>query len=192
MAFWRVLGEILSGWARGRVGQPTAGAAQLQTALAAYADQGVRINTRFFQALLAEIEAETLGTEVALARIDEALVNADKVEYRWDLAFVHRLRGKLLLKRDPTDTTRAEEAFQTAIEIATQQGARSQRLQAALALARLYRSTDRLVEAHTVLTPALEGFLPTPEMREIAEAHALLERLVHVGEGAIPGPATQG
>jgi predicted ATPase len=167
------------------MGQPTAGAAQLQTALGAYADQGVRINTRFFQALLAEIEAETLGTEVALARIDEALVNGDKVEYRWDLAFVHRLRGKLLLKRDPTDTTRAEEAFQTAIEIATQQGARSQRLQAALALARLYRSTGRPVEAHAVLTPALEGFSPTPEMPEIAESQALLESLAR-GDGAIP------
>jgi len=30
------------------------------------------------------------------------------------------------------------------------------------------------VEAHTVLAPALEGFAPTPEMPEIAEAQALL------------------
>ena len=29
-------------------------------------------------------------------------------------------------------------------------------------------------EAHTVLAPALEGFAPTPEMPEIAEAQALL------------------
>jgi len=34
--------------------------------------------------------------------------------------------------------------------------------------------TGRAVEAHTVLAPALEGFAPTPEMPEIAEAQALL------------------
>jgi hypothetical protein len=48
-------------------------------------------------------------------------------------------------------------------------------LQAALSLAKLYQSTDRLVEAHAALAVALEGFAPTPEMPEIAEA--LLSRL---------------
>ena len=37
-----------------------------------------------------------------------------------------------------------------------------------------YQSTGRPVEAHAVLAPALEGFSPTPEMPEIAEAQALL------------------
>jgi hypothetical protein len=47
-------------------------------------------------------------------------------------------------------------------------------LQAALALAKLYQSTARPAEAHAALEPALEGFSPTPEMPEIAEAQALL------------------
>jgi hypothetical protein len=34
--------------------------------------------------------------------------------------------------------------------------------------------TARLAEAHAVLAPALEGFSPTVEMPEIAEAQALL------------------
>ena len=34
--------------------------------------------------------------------------------------------------------------------------------------------TGRPAEAHAVLAPALEGFSPTPEMPEIAEAQALL------------------
>ena len=50
-------------------------------------------------------------------------------------------------------------------------------LRAALSLAKLYRLTGRPAEAHAVLAPALEGFAPTPEMPEIAEAQALLERL---------------
>ena len=173
MAFWLASGEMVSGWARGHLGDPVLGAAQLQRALTSYADQGARVSARFFQALLAEIEAETLG-ESALARIEEALTDADEVEYRWDLAFIHRLHGNLLLKRNPDDPAAAEVAFQTAIAIAQEQGARSYELLAALSLAKLYQSTNRPAEAHAVLAPALEGFPPTPEMPEIAEAQALL------------------
>ena len=72
------------------------------------------------------------------------------------------------------DTLTAEEAFQRAIAVAGEQGARSFDLRAALSLAKLYQSTGRPAEAHAVLAPALEGFSPTPEMPEIAEAQALL------------------
>ena len=64
--------------------------------------------------------------------------------------------------------------FQAALEIVKQQGARSWGLRAALALAKLRQSTGRAAEAHAALAPALEGFAPTPEMPEIAEAQALL------------------
>ena len=46
-----------------------------------------------------------------------------------------------------------------------------------LSLAKLYQSTGRPADAHAVLAPALEGFSPTPEMPEIAEAQALLAAL---------------
>ena len=124
--------------------------------------------------LLAELEAETLGAESALSRIDEALALALQVDHRSDLAFLHRLRGEILLKRDPNNPASAEEAFQTALAVARQQGARSHGLKTALALAKLYQSTNRLVDAQAVLSPALEGFSPTPEMPEIAEARALM------------------
>jgi hypothetical protein len=56
------------------------------------------------------------------------------------------------------------------------------------------QSTGRPLEAHAVLASALEGFSPMPEMPEIAEAQALLERLDQRGDGAIPAkdPATEG
>jgi hypothetical protein len=44
-------------------------------------------------------------------------------------------------------------------------------------LAKLYQATRRAVEARAVLTPALEGFSPAPEMPEIAQAQALLSQL---------------
>ena len=176
MAFGRVRAEMHSSWARGRLYDPEAGAAALKRALAASAEQGAR-GRIVFHALLAELEAETLGAEVALARIDDALALGHTEDYRSDLAFMHRLRAEILLKRHPANPAAAEEAFRTAIAIAAEQGARSPRLQAALALAKLYQSTGRPAEAHAVLAPALEGFSPTPEMPEIAEAMLLSARL---------------
>ena len=88
----------------------------------------------------------------------------------------------MLLKRDPAKTASAEEALQTAIAVAQRQGTRSFELRAALALAKLYQSTGSPAEAHAVLAPALDGFSPTPEMPEIAEAEALLEALTQAGE----------
>jgi predicted ATPase len=92
-------------------------------------------------------------------------------------AELHRVRGEALLKRDPVNPAIAEEAFQTAIAIARKPGTRSFYLRAALALGKLYQSTSRPVEAHAILAPALEGFSPTPEMPEIAEAMSLSARL---------------
>jgi hypothetical protein len=54
-----------------------------------------------------------------------------------------------------------------------------------LSLAKLYQSSGRVAEAHAVLAPALKGFSPTPEMPEIAEAHAWLEQLGSGGDSLI-------
>jgi hypothetical protein len=124
--------------------------------------------------LLAELEAETLGAESALARLDEAMALARQVEYRCNVPYVHLLRGKLLLARDPSNPAPVEEAFRTGLAIAQEQGARSWGLRAALSLAKLYQSTARPSEAYATLEPALEGFSQTPEMPEIAEAQELL------------------
>jgi predicted ATPase len=174
MSLWRVNAELKAGWARGRVHDAAAGAEDLRRALAAAADLGMMRDAWFYTALLAELEAQTLGADSALARIDEALVLAHQVDDRCDLPFPHLLRGELLLKRNPSNPAPAEEALQAALEIAKQQGARSWGLRAAQSLAKLYLSTGRSVEAHAVLAPALEGFSSTDEMPEIAEAQALL------------------
>ena len=93
--------------------------------------------------------------------------------------------GEILLKRDPTNPGPAEEALKAAIATAQQQGARSFELRAALSLANLYQATGRPADAHAVLTPALEGFMLTPEMPEmpeIAEAQALLAAVAETDE----------
>ena len=174
MPFWRTAGEMSAGWARGRLRDAEDGAADLRRALAERAGQGGSVDAWLHTVLLAELEAKTRGVERALARIEEVMTLTSKTENCCNLSFPHLLRGELLLKRSPPSTAAAEEAFQSAIAIAREQGARSWGLRAALALAKLHQSTSRLAEVHAVLAPALEGFAPTPEMPEIAEAQTLL------------------
>jgi len=182
MGEWRTVVEMVVGWARGRLGDPAAGADEMRPALATLINRRGRLLVAFFQGLLAQLELEIPGADSALARIDEALVSADQATNFASVPFLHRLRGDILLKRDPADPAPAEDAYRTAIAIAKQLGGRSYELLAALALAKLYQSTGRPTEAHEVLVPALEGFASTPEMPEIAEAQALLAALAEGAE----------
>ena len=126
--------------------------------------------------MLAQLAA-TRDPDPALTLIDQGLAIAAETGERFADPYLHRLRGDILVKRDAANPAPAESAFQTAIAIAKQQGARSFELLAALSLAKLCQSTGRPADAHAALAPALEGFAPTPEMPEIAEAQALLGEL---------------
>jgi predicted ATPase len=182
MAHFLGLGDAQSNWARARLGDRESGMTGLREALAAYRDQGNTLHAPFLRGLLAELEAEGRDAEGALRRIDEALTLANETGERWTDALLQRIRSQILLKRDPANPAPAEEAFLAAIAIAQAQKARSFELQAALPLAKLYQSTARPAEAHAVLAPALEGFLPTPEMPQIAEAQALVAALAETDE----------
>ena len=177
MAVWLAFGEVLSNWARAWLGDRESGMKGFREALAAYLCQGNKMNVPLFQGLIAELEAEGDDAHGALQRIDEALALANATGEHWTDSLLHRVRGAILLKRDPANPASAEQAFQTAIATAKEQGARSFELRAALSLAKFYQSTARPADARAVLAPALEGFSPSPEMPEIAEAEALMERL---------------
>ena len=152
------VGGLSSAWARGRLHDPAAAAAEFRRELAACSDQGATINMAFFQALLAQLEADTMAAETALKRIDDALALAGQGDNRCYLSFIHRLRGEILLKRDPSNSAPAEEAFRTAIDVARQQSARSLGLQAALALAKLLRSSGQAVERTASSRPRSKAF----------------------------------
>ena len=182
VGFYARLSRVYLSWARGRLGDARTGADELRNSLDAYMSQGNRFGTPAYLGFLAELEAAAGDGERGLALIDEGLATAQEGGQRIFDAFLHRLRGDILLKRDLANPAPAEEAYQTAIAIAKEQGARSFELLASLSLAKLYQSTGRPADAHAVLAPALEGFAPTPEMPEIAEAQALLAALAQTTE----------
>jgi len=170
---------LSSNWSAARLGEQRAGTTEFRRLLAEYVEQGNKLHLPLFQGLLAEVDAEGAdnGAERALTGIDGAIaLTAETGEHLSD-AFLHRIRGEVLLKRDPANPAPAEDAFLVAIAIAQQQKATSFELRAAFSLARLYQSTGRPAGAHAVLIRALEGFSPTPEFPEIAEAQMLLATL---------------
>jgi predicted ATPase len=168
---------VYFGWARARRSDSSnyeIGVAELRKAIAVLTS---KYWVPFFQGLLAEIEAERQDVEQALTRIDEALALAQQTGEHWTDAFLHRIRGEILLKRDPANTAPAEEAFLTAITIAQQQKARNFELRAAMSMAQLWRDQGKRDEARELLAPVYGWFTEGFDTLDVKQAKALLDEL---------------
>jgi predicted ATPase len=174
---WRAYGIFLEGLAIAQGGPAGGGLEDMRRGVELLREQNVLTFDGLIKIALAKAEARAGDVDRAVAVIDEAMATCERTEYRAFEAELHRVRGEMLLLRDTSDPAPAEEALRSAICVAKQQGARSFELRAALSLAKLYQTTARPVDAHAVLAPALDGFVPSLEMPEIAEAMLLSARL---------------
>jgi predicted ATPase len=177
LAEYLAQGMVLFCWARVRRGDSSdsvSGVAELRKAIVAFT---AKFWLPFYQGLLAEVEVQRQDVEQALTRIDEALAVAGETGEHWSDAFLHRLRGEILLKHDPANTAPAEEAFLTAIAVAQQQRARSFELRATTSMARLWRDQGKRDEARELLAPVYGWFTEGFDTRDLKEAKALLDEL---------------
>jgi predicted ATPase len=92
-------------------------------------------------------------------------------------ADVHRVRGELLLKRDPPAVAEAKQAFTQSIEIARNQQTRTFELRAASSLARLWRDQGKRIEALDLLAPIYGWFTEGFDTPVLKDAKALLDQL---------------
>jgi predicted ATPase len=173
---WRAYAIFLEGAAKAEGRTLGRGLRDMRRGAELLREQKVRTFDGLSKITLAEAEARAGDIDRSLAILDETLAPSERTGNRQFDAELHRIRGEMLLKRNPAETASAEQALQTALAVAKQQGTRTFELRAALALAKLYQSFERPADAQAVLAPALEGFAPTPEMPEIAEAEAVMER----------------
>ena len=155
MGMWTAYGKILAPWTRRGVESAGATLAEMRRGLAICREQGVGNFIPFLKTLLAEAEAEAGELGAALATVDDVIAETERTGQRWNESDTLRVRGEILLRRDPANTAPAEEAFLSAIAVAREQKARSFELRAALALAKPFQSTGRAADAHAVLAPAL-------------------------------------
>jgi len=76
----------------------------------------------------------------------------------YETAEIYRLKGELLLQRDNSSCAEAQVCFQSGIEIAQDQGAKSPELRATTSLARLFASQGRRDEARMMLAEIYNWF----------------------------------
>ena len=134
------LGSFLEGWATAAGGEIGRGLSDMRGGVELLREQNVLWFDGLLKIALAEAEARASDPDRAVAILDEALATSDRTGYRTFEAELHRVRGEILLKRDPAKPASAKDAFLTAIAIAQQQGTRSFELRASLALAKLHQS----------------------------------------------------
>jgi predicted ATPase len=112
---WLAIGRMLSEWVRAERGH---GVAQLQSAVDDYRSQG-RLDSwqLYFLTLLAAACLKHGAIDDGLRTVMDALNGADQAGAPiWNAEF-HRLRGELLLARDPADASEAEACFNRSLAI---------------------------------------------------------------------------
>jgi predicted ATPase len=90
---------------------------------------------------------------------------------------LYRLKGELLLLRNLSGATDAENCFRKAIEIAQRQQAKSWELRATMSLARLLAPQGRRDEAGTRLAEIYNWFTEGFDTADLKDAKTLLEEL---------------
>jgi predicted ATPase len=176
-AVWAGFAVFFRDWTKSSDAAEESKLAEMRGGLAIVREQGRVWLLPVFEAALAEAEASAGEIAAGLRRLDDALAELERTEQRWYEAEMHRIRGEILLRRDPADTAAAEQSLQAAIAIAQSQKARSFELRAALSLAKLYWAGNRDADAYAVLAPAVEDFPPTRQFPELAEAQTFLAAL---------------
>ncbi len=182
LAFFRALGVFHEGVARAESGALGDGLGDMRRGAELLREQNVLIFDGLVKIALAEAEARAGDPDRAIVVLDEGLATCERTGLSLVRSGVASRPRRNAAEAGPRQPAPAEKAFLSAIAVARQQATRSFGLRAAFSLAKLYQSTGRPTDAHAVLAPALEGFAPTPEMPEIAEAQALLAALAETEE----------
>jgi len=179
---WQAESIFLGARIASRASDPGAGLTKLREGATLRDERNIFNFYGLIKIALALEEARAGEIDAALVTLDHSLASSERTGQRCFDAETHRIRGEILLEQNPADSVAAEAALLAAIAVAQQQKARSFELRAALSLAKLYQSTDRPIDAHDVLGPALQGFSSMPEFPAIAEAKALFEALAETHE----------
>jgi DNA-binding winged helix-turn-helix (wHTH) protein/predicted ATPase len=185
---WAAMGQILGGWALVYQGLAEKGMTRIQGGLAAWRTIGAQISVPYFLSLLAEAYSRSGQPQKGLLALTEALALTNNTEERWWEAELYRLRGELLLKREPAKNLKlailrspqngeAEDCFHTAIEIARRQQAKSLELRAAMSFARLKQQQGKPAEAFHILEEVYSWFTEGFGTADLREAKALLDEL---------------
>jgi predicted ATPase len=176
IAYYGAWAAMLLAWALAAERPEAEGIARLRQALADFQATGSGLRWPYYLALLAEIYGRAGQPDAGLSVLDEALAVSAAYGERWWDAELHRLRGELLLAQGAKEAE-AEAAFQQALVIAREQGARSLELRAATSLGRLWQQQGRANLARLLLSSIYTWFTEGFDTPDLQVALALLKTL---------------
>jgi class 3 adenylate cyclase/predicted ATPase len=169
--------RVVRGWSLAQLGQAEHGVVQIREGLALASATGAEMWRTYNLAQLAEACGKVNRIDEGLDALTEALDAIETHGERWWEAEIHRLRGELLLKQNPTFLREVVEEYERAIEIARRQGAKSLELRATVSLARLLDKQGRRDEARAMLADIYKWFTEGFGTADLKDAQALLEEL---------------
>lgn len=121
---WLSYSRLLQGWALVQEGNLKKGISLIKKGL----QDSKTINVEFHRAHFLSLLAESIATygkfEEAHLFIDDSLQQIKKTKDRWIESEIWRIKGEILLKKDPSLVKSAKNNFQEALKISKQQGAK--------------------------------------------------------------------
>ena len=150
---------------------------KIRGALAERLALGTDLCHPFFVTLLSQRLVKTGAVAEAIATLADAIAQTERTGEAWWQPEMYRMRGELMLMKEPTEAWEAEAHYNVAIERALQQRAKSHELRAAMSLARLWRDQGKVQQARELLAPVYGWFTEGFDTRDLKEAKALLDEL---------------
>jgi class 3 adenylate cyclase/predicted ATPase len=147
---------VYAGWAHARLGNPSKGLAEVREGLERQKIIGTQEDFPVYYDMFAEVLALNGRIDEALEETTAAQAGLEATGLRIWLPELRRRVGYLLQLRMPNDPEPALAAYQGALEMASEQGARALELRAAKSLAGLLRNQGQVDAARSVLEPYLE------------------------------------
>ena len=187
--YYEAQGLLHMGWARVMIGGDETAGAQMFEGYTMLEKTGTILGLRGARVQLAEAYKRLGRMDRAAWALDEAEHDVpDKATRCWD-AEIARLRAELLAEGDPSKTTEACRWYESAIDTARRQGARSLELRATLSYATMLHSSGDRDVARAMLQGIARSFTEGYDTVEMREARALLGPN-HASSGPEPPPAS--
>ncbi|HEY4084666.1 MAG TPA: AAA family ATPase [Bryobacteraceae bacterium] len=121
--YYHAMANAVTGWAAAGEGDPTAGLAQLRSALDEMARLEAQIRMPYYLAMLAEAQSRMGAIGDALASISAGFAFAGRNHEVWALPELHRVQGNLLLASGQPEE--AQHSFRQGSEAARRSGSRA-------------------------------------------------------------------
>ncbi len=172
-----VLAQLMKGVAWIRTGRIAAGVPRLKGALELWRANDLQTCAPIFRAIAAEGLALSGQVDEGLQLIEENLAQIARPgwgERVYQAEFL-RLKGWMLALQGDLDG--AEQNFQSSLDWAREQKAKSWELRTATSLARLWQSQGRRHDAYELLAPIYGWFTEGFDTKDLKEAKGLIEDL---------------